>query len=198
MFSHSVRGLGVHKIITFNQALLGKWLWRFRVEQEHCWQNIIKEKYGESQGDWSITVVRRPYGCNLWRGIQASWDRFSAFVLFRVGNGKHISFGMKFGVEIKHWRSCTQSYIWLQWKRMLQCNFILTSKEIIEFFVGTFSSFRIYIIGCYKGWMLRQISEGSENCFFWNPDGKGRFSVSAPIMYVWHMYQPLSFLGIEL
>lgn len=32
--------------------------------------------------------------------------------------------------------------------------------------------------------MLRQISEGSENCFFWNPDGKGRFSVSAPIMYV--------------
>lgn len=92
VFSYSVQGLGVHKIITFNQALLGKWLWRFRVEQEHFWHTIIKKKYGEFQGDWSTTVVRRPYGSNLWRGIQASWDRFSAFVLFRVGNGKNIRF----------------------------------------------------------------------------------------------------------
>lgn len=34
---------------------------------------------------------------------------------------------------------------------MLQCNFILTSEEIIEFFVGTFGSFGIFIIGGYKG-----------------------------------------------
>ena len=94
---------------------------------------------------------------------------------------------MKFGVEIKYWRSCTQSYIWLQWKRMLQCNFILTSEEIIEFFVGTFGSFGIFIIGGYKGWMLRQISKGSEDCFFWNPDGKGRLCVCSYYVCLTHV-----------
>ena len=38
--------LGIRDLITFNEALLGKSLWRFMNEKDKLWRAIIKAKYG--------------------------------------------------------------------------------------------------------------------------------------------------------
>ena len=43
-------GLGIRNVVPFNQALLGKWLWRYGHEVTHLWQHVISSKYGEGQG----------------------------------------------------------------------------------------------------------------------------------------------------
>ena len=40
-------GLGVRKLITFNKALLGKWLWRFGIEETRLWRRVVALKFGE-------------------------------------------------------------------------------------------------------------------------------------------------------
>ena len=40
-------GLGVWKLTTFNIALLGKWLWRFGVEETRLWRRVVALKIGE-------------------------------------------------------------------------------------------------------------------------------------------------------
>ena len=46
-------GLSIKKLSYFNQALLGWWLWRFEVENDHLWRRVIYVKYGESWGGWT-------------------------------------------------------------------------------------------------------------------------------------------------
>ena len=43
-------GLGIRKIITFNKALLGKWLWWFGKEEDRLWRRVVVSKYGEEWG----------------------------------------------------------------------------------------------------------------------------------------------------
>ena len=40
-------GLGIRKLTTFNKALLGRWLWRFGVEETHLWRRVVALKFGE-------------------------------------------------------------------------------------------------------------------------------------------------------
>ncbi|KAF5932279.1 hypothetical protein HYC85_028450 [Camellia sinensis] len=41
-----VGGSGVRQLVTFNKALLGKWLWRFALEQDRLWRRVIASKLG--------------------------------------------------------------------------------------------------------------------------------------------------------
>ena len=43
-------GLGIRSVASFNQALLGKWLWRFGHEVTHLCRRVISIKYDE--GHW--------------------------------------------------------------------------------------------------------------------------------------------------
>ena len=43
---------------SFNQALLGKWLWHFGHEVTHLWQRVISAKYGEGQGGVVYEIVQ--------------------------------------------------------------------------------------------------------------------------------------------
>ena len=43
-------GLGVKCLSTLNRALLGKWSWRFMVEKEALWYQVISKKYGVEEG----------------------------------------------------------------------------------------------------------------------------------------------------
>ena len=51
-------GLGIRRFGLFNQALLGKWLWRFGSKTNHLWSQVIATKYGESSGGWCTRVSR--------------------------------------------------------------------------------------------------------------------------------------------
>ena len=42
--------LGIRKLTTFNTALLGKWLWRFGVEETRVWKRVVASKFGEEWG----------------------------------------------------------------------------------------------------------------------------------------------------
>ena len=42
--------LGICNLVSFNQALLGKWLWWYGHETSHLWRRVIAMKYGEGKG----------------------------------------------------------------------------------------------------------------------------------------------------
>ena len=69
-------GLGIRSVVSFNQALLGNWLWRFGHEVTHLWWRVISTKYGEGQEGWCTKVCRRSHGCGLWRSINEGWESF--------------------------------------------------------------------------------------------------------------------------
>ena len=54
-------GLGIRKVRTFNEALLGKWLWRFGMERVALWRQVIAMKYGCEWGSWCT----KPTNCHL-------------------------------------------------------------------------------------------------------------------------------------
>ena len=42
--------LGIHSLVTLNKALLGKWSWRFAVERDSLWKQVIIDKFGVEEG----------------------------------------------------------------------------------------------------------------------------------------------------
>ncbi|XP_075665064.1 putative mitochondrial protein AtMg00310 [Castanea sativa] len=85
-------GLGIRSVVSFNQALLGKWLWRYGHEVTNLWRRVISTKYGEGQEGWSTKVCRRTHGCGLWRSINEGWESFSKHLSFVVGECTRIRF----------------------------------------------------------------------------------------------------------
>ena len=85
-------GLGIRNLRRFNQALLGKWLWRYGAEVDHLWRRVIAVKYGNEWGGWCTKGVSEPYGVSLWRSIGQGWPTFSKFILFYVGVGNRVKF----------------------------------------------------------------------------------------------------------
>lgn len=49
-------------MLIFNQALFGKWLWRYVRESDGLWRKIIDYKYG------------------MWKYMQNGWGKFLDFV----------------------------------------------------------------------------------------------------------------------
>ena len=50
-------GLGIRKLTTFNKALLGKWLWRFGIEENRLWRRVVALKFGEKWCSWIRTCI---------------------------------------------------------------------------------------------------------------------------------------------
>ena len=68
-YSHG--GLAIKNLRRFNEALLGKWLWRFGVERDAFWRKVILAKYGSLNGGWMSKSPRGPDGVGLWKFIQS-------------------------------------------------------------------------------------------------------------------------------
>jgi hypothetical protein len=85
-------GLGIKNHAVLNQALLGKWLWRFMVEHNTLWKQVIVTKYGYEPGSWSPRIVNGSYGMSLWKHIRQGWDHFSPHLKFVLGCGSRIRF----------------------------------------------------------------------------------------------------------
>jgi hypothetical protein len=85
-------GLGVRKIAVFNKALLGKWLWRFGLEESRLWRRVIASKYGVNFGGWHTRSIWGSHGCGLWRSINSGWSDFVPYVDLVVSTGDRILF----------------------------------------------------------------------------------------------------------
>ena len=80
-------GLGIRKLTTFNKALLGKWLWRFGIEENRLWRRVIALKFGEELGggplSWERVVMVVVYGeVSGWAG-----EFFTKMSSIRLGWG---------------------------------------------------------------------------------------------------------------
>ena len=84
--------LGVRDLTVFNKALLGKWLWRFGVEDSKFWRWLLVAKYGVIGRGWCTRPVRGSHGCSLWKGIMANWDIFQSYIVFEAGKGDKMRF----------------------------------------------------------------------------------------------------------
>ena len=69
-------GLNIRSLRQFNEALLGKWLWRFGVERESLWRQVVMVKYGALEGGWTSKMPTGTYGVGLWKFIHSGWNKF--------------------------------------------------------------------------------------------------------------------------
>ena len=90
-------GLGIRKIDLLNKALLGKWIWRFAIEEDSFWRKVVGVKYGRLGFGWRTKEARGTFGVGVWRDILKEsswcWDNIE----FKVGKGTKVSFW------IDHW-----------------------------------------------------------------------------------------------
>lgn len=76
-------GLGIHRIRITNKALLSKSLWRFGVERDSLWREVIASKYG-MVSDWEAKSSSRPYGCECWKAIMKAAKNFRQRIKFEL------------------------------------------------------------------------------------------------------------------
>jgi hypothetical protein len=63
-------GLGIRCLLTFNQAMLGKWLYGSILWREAFWQQVMDKKYGSLASGRCSKVVIKPNGVSLWKHIR--------------------------------------------------------------------------------------------------------------------------------
>ena len=85
-------GLGIRDLKIFNEALLGKWLWRYMNEKFSLWRRVVVSKYGAFGLGWFPSRTRGAHGQSLWRFIYKGWGRFFDKLSFQVGDVSPIYF----------------------------------------------------------------------------------------------------------
>ncbi|KAL5577599.1 hypothetical protein UlMin_019298 [Ulmus minor] len=85
-------GLGIGNLILRNKALLGKWLWRFPLEQHTLWAAVIRSKYGLDRNGWDTNRVTVGSFRNPWKFISQGISNLSSHTKWVVGRGDHILF----------------------------------------------------------------------------------------------------------
>jgi hypothetical protein len=85
-------GLGIRNVRKFNQALLGKWLWRYAHEEDAWWRSVLVAKYRFARGGWRSCDITEPHGVGLWKFICMGWRFVQRHFRFDPGAGSKISF----------------------------------------------------------------------------------------------------------
>ncbi|XP_039056623.1 uncharacterized protein LOC120199656 [Hibiscus syriacus] len=91
--------LGVFDVNLSNQALLGKWVWKFANEKNTLWKSVLCCRHKVSCNSMSISKVFSPKSSWIVRGIANNFlkndsegECIRSHSKLKVGNGKSISF----------------------------------------------------------------------------------------------------------
>jgi hypothetical protein len=76
----------------FNQALLGKWLWRYAYEDGAWWRSVLVAKYGYSRDGGRSCDITESHRVGLWKYICMGWSNFKRHFRFDHGVSSKISF----------------------------------------------------------------------------------------------------------
>lgn len=94
-------GLGIKKIKAMNEALLIKWWWRFGVEKNALWRNVINSKYKMGESSWIPKLELNRKVSSIWKDIMSIQDtnpsmhaQYFENIRFKVGDGSSIKFWM--------------------------------------------------------------------------------------------------------
>ncbi|CAN0898087.1 Putative ribonuclease H protein At1g65750 [Linum grandiflorum] len=86
-----------------NEALLGKWLWRFGMEPEAWWRELIKVKFGMDRGsEWRSSCYGVTSGWSVWFWIWKESPSFWEFAFVDPGGGERVRFWNDIWVQGKH------------------------------------------------------------------------------------------------
>ena len=85
-------GMRICNLSSLNRSLLGKWVWRFAVEDNSTWKDVINLKYHTDEEDWFTRAPRGCFGVGLWKDISKESKQLKQDVRFVVGDGTRISF----------------------------------------------------------------------------------------------------------
>lgn len=91
LLSYCQWSLGAKKLGSFNQALVGKWSWRFGTDDTFTETGNSYELCWKWWG-WISEPFRGTHGCSLWKSIRAGWDRLISYLSFDVGDGNCVQF----------------------------------------------------------------------------------------------------------
>ncbi|CAN1812553.1 LINE-1 reverse transcriptase homolog [Linum perenne] len=80
-------GLGVSDLRSMNTALLGKWVWRFGVERQAWWRELMVIKCGRGSSEWNVRWDGMSAVWSVWRWIVNESSRFWEFSLIDPGGG---------------------------------------------------------------------------------------------------------------
>ena len=84
--------LGLRNLNFLNRALLGKWVWRFVVEESSTWKVYISTKYGKEAGGWYTLSPRGSYGLSLWKVVSKETGQLKQNYEMVLENCKRIRF----------------------------------------------------------------------------------------------------------
>ena len=90
--SKKMGGLGIRNLPSLNRALLGKWNWRFAMEENSSCRFHISLKYGVEEGGWFSKILRGSYGVGLWKEIIKEAMQLKQNCSFDLGDGCKVRF----------------------------------------------------------------------------------------------------------
>ena len=93
-------GLEIKRLDLLNRALLGKWAWRFAMEENSTWKSCISAKYGSREGEWFTPLPRGNHGVGLWKFIAKEFSQLKKDYIFKMGMVEKSDFGKTIGVEV--------------------------------------------------------------------------------------------------
>jgi hypothetical protein len=90
-------GLGLSKLQHVNDALLLKWTWRFKIEDQSMWKKVMLGCHGSSRSWSSLPCSLSASGC--WKQITQIGEKrirngisLNSFFVATVGNGESVNF----------------------------------------------------------------------------------------------------------
>lgn len=83
-------GLGIENITLKNKFLLGKWIWRFTLEESSLWHSLILCKYGSNKNEWDSKPNPPSRASVIWKCIFATYPLVYYHLSVIIGNGNRI------------------------------------------------------------------------------------------------------------